>query len=145
MRALKTSYSELKDASDYVSFCRSLDSSLQPNNSTIRAHDNSGCFGGGGRNRTGVHGFVGRCMTTLPPRRICRSLKTKKGKRSIDGFFRFPWNWSGKRGSNSRPQPWQGCALPLSYSRKKQMVHYMRLVTKVKAIMPLSLLEGLLF
>ena len=25
--------------------------------------------------------------------------------------------WSGKRGSNSRPQPWQGCALPLSYSR----------------------------
>jgi hypothetical protein len=26
-------------------------------------------------------------------------------------------SWSGKRGSNSRPQPWQGCALPLSYSR----------------------------
>ena len=26
--------------------------------------------------------------------------------------------WSGKRGSNPRPQPWQGCALPLSYSRK---------------------------
>jgi hypothetical protein len=25
--------------------------------------------------------------------------------------------WSGKRDSNSRPQPWQGCALPLSYSR----------------------------
>ena len=25
--------------------------------------------------------------------------------------------WSGRRGSNSRPQPWQGCALPLSYSR----------------------------
>jgi hypothetical protein len=21
-------------------------------------------------------------------------------------------NWSGKRDSNSRPQPWQGCALP---------------------------------
>ena len=21
-------------------------------------------------------------------------------------------SWSGKRGSNSRPQPWQGCALP---------------------------------
>src|SRR5450432_2638458 len=27
-------------------------------------------FGGGGRNRTGVHGFAGRCMTTLPPRRV---------------------------------------------------------------------------
>ncbi len=25
--------------------------------------------GGGRRNRTGVHGFAGRCMTTLPPRR----------------------------------------------------------------------------
>ena len=24
-------------------------------------------FGGWGRNRTGVHGFAGRCMTTLPP------------------------------------------------------------------------------
>ena len=27
-------------------------------------------IGGGGRNRTGVHGFAGRCMTTLPPRRV---------------------------------------------------------------------------
>ena len=25
--------------------------------------------------------------------------------------------WSGKRGSNPRPQPWQGCAIPLSHSR----------------------------
>ena len=25
-------------------------------------------LGGGGRNRTGVDGFAGRCMTTLPPR-----------------------------------------------------------------------------
>ncbi len=25
--------------------------------------------------------------------------------------------WSGKRDSNSRLQPWQGCTLPLSYSR----------------------------
>ena len=24
-------------------------------------------FGGGGRNRTGVHGVAVRCMTTLPP------------------------------------------------------------------------------
>jgi hypothetical protein len=29
--------------------------------------------GGWGRNRTGVHGFAGRCITTLPPSRdmIC--------------------------------------------------------------------------
>src|SRR3954464_7763878 len=25
--------------------------------------------------------------------------------------------WSGRRDSNPRPQPWQGCALPLSYTR----------------------------
>ncbi len=25
-------------------------------------------YGGGGRNRTGVHGFAIRCMTILPPR-----------------------------------------------------------------------------
>ena len=28
------------------------------------------------------------------------------------------FRWSGKRGSNSRPSPWQGDALPLSYYRK---------------------------
>ena len=32
-------------------------------------------------------------------------------------LFYLIFLWSGKRGSNSRPQPWQGCALPLSYSR----------------------------
>ena len=26
--------------------------------------------------------------------------------------------WSGRTGSNRRPQPWQGYALPLSYARK---------------------------
>ena len=26
-------------------------------------------------------------------------------------------DWSGRRDSNPRPQPWQGCALPLSYAR----------------------------
>ena len=26
-------------------------------------------------------------------------------------------NWSGRRDLNPRPQPWQGCALPLSYAR----------------------------
>ena len=29
-------------------------------------------------------------------------------------------NWSGRRDSNSRPQPWQGCALPLSYARSRR-------------------------
>src|SRR4051794_24858341 len=28
-------------------------------------------------------------------------------------------SWSGRRDSNPRPQPWQGCALPLSYARSR--------------------------
>ena len=28
-------------------------------------------------------------------------------------------NWSGRRDSNPRLQPWQGCALPLSYARNR--------------------------
>ncbi len=36
--------------------------------------------------------------------------------RPVFGFHDFR-NWSGRRDSNSRPQPWQGCALPLSYAR----------------------------
>lgn len=35
--------------------------------------------------------------------------------------------WSGKRGSNPRPPPWQGGALPLSYSRSKQKL----IITKI--------------
>ena len=27
------------------------------------------------------------------------------------------FKWSGRRGSNPRPQPWQGCILPLNYFR----------------------------
>src|SRR5690606_33651543 len=35
---------------------------------------------------------------------------TRTKKRGLSASFRKPW--SGKRDSNSRPQPWQGCALP---------------------------------
>ncbi len=40
--------------------------------------------------------------------------KKKSDPEIQDRFFRI---WSGKRDSNSRRQPWQGCTLPLSYSR----------------------------
>ena len=30
--------------------------------------------------------------------------------------------WSGRWDSNPRPQPWQGCALPLSYARRSPML-----------------------
>src|SRR5207253_5677082 len=74
-----------------------------------------GSVGGGGRNRTGVHGFAGRCITTLPPRRervvpLQHESSTTKQKGKATALS--PGSWSGRRVSNSRPQPWQGCALP---------------------------------
>src|SRR2546421_8148119 len=44
-------------------------------------------------------------MTALPPSH--GALQTKNP--ACAGFTGI---WSGKRGSNPRPQPWQGCALP---------------------------------
>jgi hypothetical protein len=50
--------------------------------------------------------------------RPCVSVPRVKGykakKPPEGGYF---WKWSGRRDSNPRPQPWQGCALPLSYTR----------------------------
>jgi hypothetical protein len=64
-----------------------------------------GFFTNGGRcrNRTGVHGFAIRCITTLPT-----GLKTMTPHTAASSST----NWSGKRDSNSRPRPWQGRALP---------------------------------
>jgi hypothetical protein len=39
---------------------------------------------GGSRNRTGVHGFAGRCMTTLPSR------QSEEGRSVAVGFGTFP-------------------------------------------------------
>ena len=36
--------------------------------------------------------------------------------------------WSGKRGSNSRPPPWQGDALPLSYFRIRLCIVFFAVV-----------------
>lgn len=44
----------------------------------------------------------------IPPLRI-----TKKGYLSVTFFY----YWSGQWDSDPRHQPWQGCALPLSYTR----------------------------
>jgi hypothetical protein len=83
-------------------------------------------FGGGGRNRTGLDGFAIRCITSLPPRPIgasafftaegtsplCGSSDPAQTKREAALASLSYVKWSGKRDSNSRPQPWQGCALP---------------------------------
>ena len=68
--------------------------------------------GGATRSRTGLDGFAIRCITDLlsrhglHPRLAVHS--DKKGKPGLPFFCK----WSGRRVSNSRPQPWQGCALP---------------------------------
>ena len=79
---------------------------------------------GASRNRTDVHGFAVRCITTLPSRHRKSAEGTNKkwepslrlnsrGSRGGRKAAISPGScWSGKRVSNSRPQPWQGCALP---------------------------------
>src|SRR5688500_4872897 len=43
--------------------------------------------------------------------------------------------WSGKRDLNPRPSPWQGDALPLSYSRSERMEEECRiLLTKSETV-----------
>src|SRR5438046_1884121 len=84
-----------------------------------------GASGGGGRNRTGVHGFAGRCITTLPPRlegrRFDRATEAQTKRESLE--LLSLGSWSGKRVSNSRPQPWQGCALPTElFPRRKPLI-----------------------
>src|SRR5215470_16765215 len=86
-------------------------------------------FGGGGRNRTGVDGFAGRCMATLPPRRVVdrsRLVGRKKSKCQGRAGALPERNWSGKRVSNSRPQPWQGCALPTELFPRRTTLNYSR-------------------
>ena len=60
-------------------------------------------YGGGSRIRTGGKGFAGLCLTTWPLRRYEKGRKRNRPSSK---------QWSGQRGSNPRPQPWQGCALP---------------------------------
>src|SRR5688572_18083161 len=55
-------------------------------------------------------GFADPCLTTWLRRPVTIDVQALPGE--------GPWRlrdrmqWSGKRGSNPRPQPWQGCALP---------------------------------
>ena len=35
-------------------------------------------------------------------------------------------NWSGRRDSNPRPQPWRGCILPLNYFRKTCLRYFIK-------------------
>ena len=53
------------------------------------------------------HFFVG-------PHLLLLTFKTKK---TLPSWSVFCFNWSGQWDSDPRHQPWQGCALPLSYTR----------------------------
>ena len=58
---------------------------------------------GGDRNRTGVRGFAGLCLTTRPPRRVARqSIEGHPNGRLSAAAYK-----SGRRDSNPRPPPWQ--------------------------------------
>jgi hypothetical protein len=48
---------------------------------------------------------------------ISLAFSPPSAQKAVDLLRRPPSFWSGKRGSNPRPPPWQGGALPLSYSR----------------------------
>lgn len=49
---------------------------------------------------------------------LSRRLKQNKHKKKRNKLFlQTNFNWSGRRDLNPRHQPWQGCALPLSYTR----------------------------
>ena len=71
-------------------------------------------IGGGGRNRTGVHGFAGRCMTTLPPRHDC--IAKREGTRETG--CPFPREiWSGKESRTRDLNLGKVALYQLSYSR----------------------------
>ena len=46
----------------------------------------------------------------------------KEGYAKMGEERRAPCAWSGRGDSNPRPLPWQGSALPLSYSRSKRLM-----------------------
>ncbi len=69
--------------------------------------------GGEARIRTGGEGFAGPCLTTWP----LRHMKEAGKPASV-------LTWSGLRGSNPRPPPWQGGALPTALSPQAQGLIY---------------------
>ena len=69
--------------------------------------------GGEARIRTGGEGFAGPCLTTWP----LRHMKEAGKPASV-------LTWSGLRGSNPRPPPWQGGALPTALSPQTQGLIY---------------------
>ena len=81
-----------------------------------RANKSRPYFSPGKRNFGKIAGFVFR--SSLQYIYLEQKFKAEEGVFSILALVLK--NWSGKRDSNPRPSPWQGDALPLSYSRKTE-------------------------
>src|SRR5213080_4268599 len=77
-------------------------------------------------------------MTTLPPRRGGLDARLGRRRRKAKGRALAPpcEIWSGKRVSNSRPQPWQGCALPTELFPREIARNYSPRDIAVKANSP---------
>ena len=88
-------------------------------------------IGGTGRIRTAGRDFADLGLTTW---RRCPDIDKMTGKK-----------WSGRRGSNPRLQPWQGCTLPLSYSRALSIFEGCVGVPKPQIIFPLLRLSNPIF
>ena len=71
-------------------------------------------LGGATRNRTGDEGFADLCLTAWLWRRMVQGRGIPAQLLKI-GYENLPFRtrfWSGLRGSNPPPRPWQGRALP---------------------------------
>src|SRR4051794_17458160 len=67
--------------------------------------------------------FMGCVVVSLVP--LVVSSPALRGASACGCRSDLMWEkrWSGRRDSNPRPQPWQGCALPLSYAREFRVVY----------------------
>ena len=76
-----------------------------PNDAVFRSSDPSRLFSGL------AVSAIGRACSD------CRAVPTAAPEGGHISHFNIEVIWSGRRGSNPRPRPWQGRALPLSYTR----------------------------
>ena len=68
--------------------------------------------GGATRNRTGDEGFADLCLTAWLWRHHKLQGREDSKKADANVCDSHPQSWSGLRGSNPPPRPWQGRALP---------------------------------
>ena len=73
------------------------------------------CFGGATRNRTGDKGFADLCLTAW----LWRLMKKSTAGYELSCYSHGLFIWSGLRGSNPPPPPWQGGALPNELNPRK--------------------------